>query len=136
MPQARRGDSIGIVTGCEPKRGDVCGLTEKPPIPSEEFLGEAVLLERKLRRGEVLELRCGTRKVRCEVKEIREKINSETGEVMERYPSEIGENEVATIRFATEPLVVEKFSEIPELGRFILVRDKNIGAGVVLEVAK
>jgi translation elongation factor EF-1alpha len=29
--------------------------------------------------------------------------------------------------------VVEKFSEIPELGRFILVRDRNIGAGVVLE---
>ena len=33
----------------------------------------------------------------------------------------------------TEPLVVEKFSDIPELGRFVLVRDKNIGAGIVLE---
>lgn len=80
-----------------------------------------------------MELRCGTRRVGCEVKEIREKINSETGEVMARYPDYISENEAATIIFATEPLVVEKFSDISELGRFVLVRDKNIGAGVVLE---
>jgi len=32
--------------------------------------------------------------------------------------------------------VVEKFSEIPELGRFILVKGRNIGAGVVLEVSR
>jgi translation elongation factor EF-1alpha len=99
-------------------------------------LGEAVLLDDKLRKGEILELRCGTRKVRCAVKEIREKINSETGEVMARYPDSIGEHEAATIVFTTEPLVVEKFADIPELGRFVLVRDKNIGAGVVLETLK
>jgi len=130
------GDSVGIVTGCEPKRGDVCGLVEVPPIPTEEFLGEAVLLERDLRKGDKLELRCGTRRVKCEIREIKEKINSETGEVVERNPTEISENEAAIILFATEPLVVEKFSEIPELGRFILVRDRNIGAGVVLEVSR
>jgi translation elongation factor EF-1alpha len=52
---------------------------------------------------------------------------------MDRYPDYISEHEAAIILFATEPLVVEKFSDIPELGRFVLVRDKNIGAGVVLE---
>jgi len=133
LERAEQGDSIGIVLDREVKRGDVCGLVEAPPVPTEEFLGEAVLLENKLRRGDTLELRCGTRRVCCEIKEIREKINSETGEIVERQPAEIGENEAATILFATEPLVVEKFSEIPELGRFILVRDRNIGAGVVLE---
>jgi translation elongation factor EF-1alpha len=55
---------------------------------------------------------------------------------MEKHPEEISENEAATIVFATEPLVVEKFTDIPELGRFILVRDKNIGAGVVLEASR
>ena len=133
LERAEQGDSIGVVLDREVKRGDVCGLVEAPPVPTEEFLGEAVLLENKLRRGDTLELRCGTRRVCCEIKEIREKINSETGEIVERQPAEIGENEAATILFATEPLVVEKFSEIPELGRFILVRDRNIGAGVVLE---
>jgi len=133
---AEQGDSIGIVIDKEAKRGDVCGLAEAPPVPTTEFLGEAVLLENNLRKGDRLELKCGTARVNCEVKEIRERINSETGEVMERQPAEIGEQEAATIIFATEPLVVEQFSDIPELGRFVLVRDRNIGAGVVLETGK
>jgi len=133
LDSAETGDCVGIVSSCEPRRGDVCGLVKSPPLPTGEFLGEAVLLGSSLRKGERLELRCGTRRVKCKIKEIREKINSETGEVMARYPDSISENEAATIVFATEPLVVEKFSDIPELGRFVLVRDKNIGAGVVLE---
>jgi small GTP-binding protein len=134
--EAERGDSVGIVVDGEVSRGDVCGLLASPPTPVKEFIGEAVLLERNLRRGDKLELRCGTARVGCEVKEIRERINSETGEVVEKYPAVISENEAATILFATEPLVVEKFSDIPELGRFVLVNDRNIGAGVVLEAGR
>lgn len=137
LERAGKGESIGIVTDCEPSRGDVCGLAEEAPVPTRQFLGEAVLLGDNLDRGEPVELKCGTHKVRCEVREIREKIDSETGEVMERYPDRINEHEAATIIFATEPVVVERFSDIPELGRFLLVRDnRNIGAGIVLEVSK
>ena len=64
---------------------------------------------------------------------MRERINSETGEVVAKHPRQISEHEAATILFTTEPLVVEQFSDIPELGRFVLVRDRNIGAGIVLE---
>lgn len=71
--------------------------------------------------------------MRSEIREIKEKINSETGEVIETNPNGINEHDAATIAFATEPSVVEKFVEIPELGRFVLVKNsKNIGAGVVL----
>jgi small GTP-binding protein len=136
LEKAEKNDSIGIVIDKEVNRGDVCGLPEAPPVPVTEFLGEAVLLEKSLRKGDKLELRCGTARVGCEIKEIREKINSETGEVVERQPAEINENDAATIVFATEPLVVERFSEIPELGRFVLVKEGNIGAGVVLETGK
>jgi translation elongation factor EF-1alpha len=133
LEKAVQGDSIGIVVDKEVKRGDVCGLVKAPPVPTEKFLGEAVLLERTLRKGDRMGLRCATRRVSCQIKEIREKINSETGEIMEKYPAVINENEAAIILFATEPLVVEKFSEIPELGRFVLAEDRNIAAGVVLE---
>jgi small GTP-binding protein len=133
LDSAQTGDCVGIVASCQPRRGDVCGLVKNPPVAVEEFLGEVVLLASRLRKGETVELRCGTRRVECQVKEIREKINSETGEVMAKQPDSISEHEAATIIFATEPLVAEKFSDIPELGRFILVRDRNIGAGVVLE---
>ena len=134
LAEAKAGDSIGIIiNGGVVKRGDVLGLLEKPPKPTNEFLGEAVLLDKNLKKGEVVEIRCGTAKVSGEIKEIRERIDSETGAVLESNPEGITEHDAATIVFATEPLVVEEFAEIPELGRFVLVKNsKNIGAGVVL----
>jgi len=135
LAEAKAGDSTGIIiNGGVVKRGDVLGLVEKPPKPTNAFLGEAVLLDKNLKKGEVVEIRCGTAKVSGEIKEIREKIDSETGAVLESNPEEINEHDAATIVFATEPLVVEEFAEIPELGRFVLVKaNKNIGAGVVLQ---
>jgi len=135
IEEAGLGDSIGIIIGCEASRGDVGGHLEDSPTPVDEFLGEVVLLEGTLKRGDGFEMKCGTKRTRCLVKEIKERINSETGAVMEKNTEEIGENEAATVVFNTEPLVIEKFSGIPELGRFVLARHgKNIGAGVVLEV--
>ena len=71
--------------------------------------------------------------VKAQVREIKEKIDSESGKIIEQNSQAICEHEAATIIFETEPIVVEKFSEIPELGRFVLVRGQNIGAGIVLE---
>ena len=134
VEEAKSGDSIGIMIGCEAKRGDVGGHLENPPTPVDRFLGEVVLLEGSLKRGDEFEIKCGTKRTRCLVEEIKERINSETGEVVEKNSKEIEENEAGTIVFKTEPLVVEEFSEIPELGRFVLIRGgRNIGAGVVLE---
>lgn len=137
VDKAGLGDSVGVVIGCEVKRGDVGGHLSNSPATVDEFLGEVVLLEGRLKKGDEFEMKCGTKRTRCLVKEIKERINSETGEVMEKNTGEIGENEAATVVFDTEPLVIEKFSEIPELGRFVLARHgKNIGAGVVLEVER
>jgi small GTP-binding protein len=135
LEMAEEGDSVGIVTNCEPQRGDVCGLPEIPPVTSNKFLGEAVLLENTLKKGDSLELRCGTKNVQCKIDEIREKLNSETGEVIGEKPPEITQHEAATIIFSTEPLVIEQFSDIPELGRFVLARNRNIAAGIVLETS-
>ncbi len=135
LEEAVKGDSIGLVIDCEVKRGDVGGPLDNPPAAVQEFLGEAVLLDKKIMKGEVLKIRCGTAKVNCEVKEIKEKINSETGEIIEKDAEDIDENEAATVLFKTDPLVVEKFSEVPNLGRFVLSKENNIGAGVVLRVA-
>jgi len=135
VAEARSGHSIGIVMGGEAKRGNIGGHPEDPPTPPDRFLGEVVLLEGTLKRGDEFEIKCGTKKTKCLVEEIQEAISSETGEVIEKKAEEIGENEAATSVFKTEPMVVEKFSEIPELGRFVLGRKgKNVGAGVVLEV--
>ena len=87
-----------------------------------------------LKKGESIELKCGTSKVKSTIEEIREVINSETGEVMKRSSDGLNENEAGLIQFKADPLVVEKFIDIPELGRFVLTRNgKNIGIGVVLD---
>ncbi|MGC9444801.1 MAG: GTP-binding protein [Candidatus Methanospirareceae archaeon] len=135
LDTAYTGDSIGLLLENDGTvaRGNVAGLMTSPPVPTEKFVGEAVLLDRNLRQGETLELRCGTAKVRCRIEEIREKIDSQTGEVIASNPEEIQEHDAATILFQTEPVVVERFVTFPELGRFVLVKEgRNIGAGVVL----
>ena len=134
MERAGTGDSIGILLGCEVKRGSVGGHPENPPVAVDRFLGEVVLLEGTLKPGDNLDIKCGTGRTRCLVEEIKERISSETGKVLGGNTQKIGSNEAATIIFWTEPLVVENFSEIPELGRFVVAREgRNIGAGVVLE---
>ena len=128
------GDSVGLILGQQPNRGDVGGHPEAGPIPATRVLGEVVLLEGTLNKGDRLQLKCATKRADCQVEEIRERISSETGEVLGHNPPAIGENDAATVVFDTEPLVAEKFSDIPELGRFILVKDgRNVGAGVILE---
>jgi small GTP-binding protein len=135
IEKASVGDSVGIVMGREVARGNVGGHLRTPPVPVSSLLGEVVLLEGELQNGDKLEIKCGTKQTKCLVKDIKERINSETGEVIGRNVSQIKENEAAIVILETEfPMVVEKFSNIPELGRFVLVRmRKNIGAGIVLE---
>jgi len=147
LDAAEKGDSVGIVlqavsgadtargeVGGGVRRGDVCGYAHEPPIAVSGFLGEAVLLE-PLEKGEVLNLRVCTASVEAKVLEIRERIDSESGEMLEQFPEKIEAGDAAVILFETEPVVVERFSEIPPLGRFALVRNgRNIGAGVVLEI--
>lgn len=138
LEEAGVGDAVGLSlsTSQGVGRGEVCGRLDDPPRAVDGFSGEIVLLSGNLRKKETIAVRCGTAKVKCEVEEISKKINSETGEPLEELSEVVRPNEAAIVKFrALEPLVVEKFSEIPELGRFVVVKnDKNVGAGVVLEV--
>ena len=139
LEEAGVGSAVGLGLGTPQTvgRGEVCGRPDDPPRAVKEFSGEMVLLSGELSKGETIAVRCGTAKVDCGVKEISKKINSETGEPLEEFSEVVRPNEAAMIKFhALEPLVVEKFSEIPELGRFVVVKnDKNVGAGVVLGVS-
>jgi elongation factor 1-alpha len=131
---ARSGDSIGIVMQPEVERGNIGGHLQQPPVAVDRFLGEVVLLEGTLKPGDEFEVKCGAKKSACRVQQIRERISSETGRVIQKNPAGIEEGDAAIVVLKTEPLVAERFSEIPELGRFILARNgKNIGAGVILE---
>ncbi len=135
LEEAHSGDSIGIVINGEVTRGDVGGLLAECPVSTHGFLGEVVLLEGFLRQDDQFQIKCAFNTASCKVEVIKQRMSSETGEVMATNVSEIGQNEAALVVLKTEPMVIEKFSDIPELGRFILVKNgKNVGAGIVLEI--
>jgi elongation factor 1-alpha len=68
--------------------------------------------------------------------EIVAKIDPRTGKVLEEKPQFLKAGDVGIVKFKPiKPLVVEKFSDFPALGRFAL-RDMNrtIGIGIVTDV--
>ncbi|MEM2622954.1 MAG: hypothetical protein QXI35_08840, partial [Candidatus Nezhaarchaeales archaeon] len=72
----------------------------------------------------------------CRVVSIDAKLDPRTGKVVESNPSFIKMGDAAIVKFKPiKPLVIEKFSDFPQLGRFAM-RDmgKTIGIGVVLDL--
>ncbi len=136
-----KGRSIGIkllqeqpdlVSRQLPKRGDVG--SKEPVKQGRDFKAEITLIGNKIWLGERLLLKCGTAKVPFSITRITTKIDTETGQVLKGEYKELKEEESAIVQIHTEDsIVVERFSETPELGRFVISKDKKIiGLGVVL----
>ncbi|MEM1600623.1 MAG: elongation factor 1-alpha, partial [Sulfolobales archaeon] len=68
--------------------------------------------------------------------EIIGKLDPRTGQIVEKNPQLIKVGDSALVRFKPiKPMVVEKFSDFPQLGRFAM-RDmgKTVGIGVVVDL--
>jgi elongation factor 1-alpha len=79
-----------------------------------------------------------TAQVASTITEILEKKDPKTGQTLQKNPEFIKTGDVAVVKVRpSKPLVVEKFSDFPQLGRFA-VRDmgQTVAAGVVLDVVK
>ncbi len=135
--EAKPGECVGVISSVIPRRGEVFGLAESPPKKVTEIKGEVVLLLDRLRKNETIVVKCGTAAVPARVQNILEKIDTETGAIVEKQPSVVDINEAALMVLSLrEPMVVERYPDIPELGRFVIMKNgKNIGAGVALEVS-
>jgi len=134
--EARPGDCVGIVTNVPAQRGEVFGSTDTPPKKATQIKSEIVLLMDCLNLNDAIIVKCGTASVEASVKNILEKIDTETGAIVEKNPPLIEANEAAMVELVMrKPVVVEKYADLPELGRFVIMKGgKNVGAGVVLEV--
>ncbi len=69
--------------------------------------------------------------IECKITKIKSKIDPKTKKIIEENPKKIKENDMAIIIFEPlKPMVVEKFSEFEELGRFVMIDSKRaIGFG-------
>ena len=67
------------------------------------------------------------------VEKINSRINSSTLEIIEQNATKLEETEIGKVTIKPEkPIVIEKFTNLPELGRFVFVKDNNTVAGGIV----
>ncbi len=142
IDKAEPGDNIGFnvrgISKNDIRRGDVAGHLDNPPTVAEEFTARVFIIwhPTAIAPGYTPVIHIHTASVAARILEIKAKLDPRTGKVVEENPPFIKQGDAAIVRFKPiKPVVVEKFSEFPQLGRFAM-RDmgKTIGIGIVTEV--
>ncbi|MBI5133521.1 MAG: elongation factor 1-alpha, partial [Thaumarchaeota archaeon] len=142
LQEAKPGDNVGFnVKGVEKKdvrRGEVLGPSDKPPTVADDFTAQIVVLDHPtaIAKGYTPVFHIHTSQVACTITDILEKKDPKSGQTMQKNPDFIKTGDVAIVKIKPlRPIVVEKFSEFPQLGRFA-IRDmgQTVAAGVVLEI--
>lgn len=142
LPEAVPGDNVGFalknVDKKAIKRGSVVGDPKSPPTVVDEFKAQIVVLNHPTAIGKnytpVFHLH--TAQLACTITEILEKKDPKTGQTAQQNPDFIKTGDVAIVKIKpTKPVVAEKYSEYPALGRFAM-RDmgQTVAAGVILDV--
>ena len=142
IQQAEPGDNIGFnvrgVSKKDIKRGDVAGHPDNPPTVAEEFTARVFVIwhPSAITVGYSPVIHAHTASVAARITEIQAKLDPRTGQVVEKNPQFLKMGDAAIVKFKPiKPMVIEKYSEFPQLGRFAM-RDmgKTVGIGVVIDV--
>lgn len=139
LQKAEPGDSVGIIAEGTKKieRGEVLSYPENPGKMVKNFAAEIILFSNVgLRKNSVVRIRCGTAEKRCKVQAILEKIDPTTLTLDAESPTALRDGDVGKVLFSPlEPMCVEKYSEFPPLGRFVIEGKKGtVAAGIIFEV--
>jgi len=137
--KAEPGDSVGLildgVAGIE--RGEVLSYPQNQPQNVKNFVAEVILFsDLQIKDGDVLTIRYGTAEKKCKVTKILIEIDPVNLAVCSKNPKMLDCETVGEIELsALEPVSVEKYSDFPELGRFVIEGKKGtVAAGIVLDV--
>jgi len=138
IEKAEPGDSVGLIVDKlkEAKRGEVVSYPQDRAKVVRSFVAEIVLFSNvEVRNNDVLIIRCGTAENKCRVQRILERIDPINLTVNAKSPEVLKSGDVGKILFSPlEPMCVEKYSEFPELGRFVVEgKSGTAAAGIVLE---
>lgn len=142
LQQAVPGDNIGFnVKGVSKKdirRGDVAGHPDKPPTVVKEFIGQIIVIwhPTSIAPGYTPVLHAHTAHIATRFAELLTKIDRRTGQIVEEKPAYLKRGDAALVKFVpARPFVIEKYAELPQLGRFA-IRDmgKTVAVGIVKEV--
>ncbi|MDR2624311.1 MAG: translation elongation factor EF-1 subunit alpha [Methanobrevibacter sp.] len=140
--QAEPGDNIGFnVRGVgknDIRRGDVAGHTDDAPTVAKEFDAQVQVLNHPgvITIGYTPVFHCHTAQVACTFLELSKKLDPRTGQVAEENPDFLKTGDAAIVKVSpTKPMVIEKYSEIPHMGRFA-IRDsgQTVAAGMCMNI--
>ncbi len=140
VTEAGAGMSIGI-TITEPlfiERGEIMIHPGDTPTITDTIDANVFWMSKKpLKKGERLHLRCATQELDCTIKEIKKRLDSSDLSLIEEDADRIENNEVGELTIVTDdPIVVEDFNRVEELGRFVLVKDMDVAAGGIVIMPK
>ncbi|MBR9679663.1 MAG: translation elongation factor EF-1 subunit alpha [Candidatus Altiarchaeota archaeon] len=140
--KAMPGDNVGFNTKGigknDVRRGDVAGHVDNPPTVAKEFTAQIIVLNHPtvIAPGYAPVFHAHTDQVACRITEILKKIDPKTGQVVQENPDFVKTGDAAVIKVVpTKPMVIEKYKDIPPMGRFA-IRDMGItvAVGMVLDV--
>ncbi len=136
VQEAESGRATGIVTKDKVflDRGNIICKQEQPKV-TNNFKAQIFWMSKDpMKKGERIILKCSTQQVICEVENFERIMDSSTlEEIKDR--DEIRNREAAVVTIKTdEPIVVENFNKVAELGRFVLERLDTCAGGIITEV--
>jgi elongation factor 1-alpha len=145
IPQAIPGDNVGFsiraITLQDAGRGDCLGHPDNPPTvitPKGNWKGQIIVIwhPTAIAQGYTPVVHAHTAQVASRFAKLEKKLDQKTGAVIEDNPKFIKRNEAAIVEMAPiKKLCIEKYTEIPEMGRFA-VRDmgRTVAVGIVKEI--
>ncbi len=139
LEKAMPSDSVGLIINevQDIQRGEVISYPETPAKKAKSFIAEIILFsDTEIKNGDVNTIRCGTAERKCKVEEILSEIDPVNLTVSATSPETLKGGSVGEVKFSPlEPLSMEKHSDFPPLGRFVIEGKKGpLGAGIVLNV--
>jgi len=139
--EAEPGDSVGLlIDGIDTvERGEVLSHLENQPRNVKKFIAEIILLsDIQIKNSSELTIRYGTSEKRCKVQRILSEIDPVNLTIRSKYPEILKDESVGEAEFlALEPVCIEKYSDFPQLGRFVIEGKKGTAAaGIVLEITE
>ncbi len=129
--------AVKLSPALQVKKGDIMIDAAEPLIPAVSFSGNIFWMstERPLIRGDRLTLRCATQTLEARIEKIGQKMDPATLQILEQDAADLKYHEAAAVHCRlSSPGVLENYSDLPELGRFVVEHDGVLlGAGTVIE---
>ncbi len=136
LKSASAGESIGVTleNSLFVERGQIACAADSQPQITDSFKASLFWMSRQpMTADEKLLIKCATQEIAIKGCKIHRRIDSSSLEIIEEEAAELRNNEIAELTITTKaPIVVERFYDFPELGRFVAVRGHDIVAGGII----